>query len=85
MARYLDHAKPAGEQERWVCVAIGSALSSLLLQVEVTKRHGMEAGVVSLTAMTEREIAKCRLEARQSKLIYHPRPSSPSGGDSEGA
>lgn len=81
LVRRLDHSKPAGEQESWRCVAIGSIVYALMLQVEITKRHEMEAGVVSLSAMNGREIARCREEILKSYRLF----ASPLGGATEGA
>lgn len=83
LARRLDHSKPAGEQEPWRCVAIGSVGRMLALQVAVTDRHEMEAGVFAFSAMNEKQAIRYRLEVQNSRLLYAVR--SPSGATAEGA
>jgi hypothetical protein len=81
--RRLDHSKPAGEQDPWRCAYVGSVARCLTLQLAITQRAGMEAGVFSLSAMNERQLARCREEASKSSLLFAP--SAPLGGDGRGA
>lgn len=81
--RHLDHARPSNEQEPWRCVALTTIAHALTLQEAITRRPGMEASVVALSAMQPREILRCRAEASKSRLLFAR--TAPLGGGGRGA